>query len=64
MEWRYISDKIHDALQYFDEAETYGCTEEQNCQGIIMNLNLALNIVQDYYKTIQQKYLVSIISRF
>ena len=52
MEWRYISDKIHDALQYFDEAEAYGCTEEQNCQGINVNLNLVLDMSQCYYKTI------------
>ena len=44
MEWRYISDKIHDALQYFDEGEAYGYEEEQNCQGIIVNSNLAVYI--------------------
>ena len=52
MEWRYISDKIHDTLQYFDEGEANKFAEEQNFQGINMNSILALdNIfnVQDYY---------------
>ena len=55
MEWRYISDKIHDALQYFDEGEACGYGEEQNCQGTNVNsiLHNKLDInVQDYYMTI------------
>ena len=43
MEWRYISDKIHDTLQYFDEGEAYKFAEEQNFQGINMNSILALD---------------------
>ena len=67
MEWRYISDKIHDALQYFDEGEAYGYEEEQNCQGINVNSNLALYIRYKRSRLLYDnitKYLVSIISRF